>query len=155
LKAPVFLVLVIMMLAAMVGTTIGLLLSAISKTNEMAIALLPIVLLPMVILSGAILSVERMHWIPRTISLAIPTRWGYEGLLLLESRERVKGQEPTPPKIPGMEEEEKKAVRDVAEASFPKDKYRSSPMAAALVLSTMLLAGAAGIVGILRYRDVH
>jgi ABC-type multidrug transport system permease subunit len=77
LKAPVLLAIVVMMLAAMVGTTIGLLLSAVSKTNEMAITMLPIVLSPMVILSGAILTVDRMPTIPRNISLIIPTRWGY------------------------------------------------------------------------------
>ncbi|MGL4551237.1 MAG: ATP-binding cassette domain-containing protein, partial [Gemmataceae bacterium] len=155
LKAPAVLALVIMMLAAMVGTTIGLLLSAVSKTNEMAITLLPIVLLPMVILSGAILSVDRMPAGPRAVSLGIPTRWGYEGLLLLESKERPKGREPTPPVLPGMEEPAKKAEKDVAEASFPKDKYRGSPLLAALVLSGMMAAGAAGIVGILRAQDVH
>lgn len=155
LKAPVLLAIVVMMLAAMVGTTIGLLLSAVSKTNEMAITMLPIVLLPMVILSGAILTVDRMPTIPRNISLIIPTRWGYEGMLLLESKQRPNGREPDVPVLPGMEKPKKKSEKDMAESSFSKEKYRTSPLVAAMILSGMLLLGAILIIGILRWQDLH
>jgi ABC-type multidrug transport system ATPase subunit/pSer/pThr/pTyr-binding forkhead associated (FHA) protein len=155
LKAPRVSVLLMLMMAALVGTTVGLILSAMAKTNEVAIALLPIVLLPMVILGGAIQPVHNMHSAPRLISNVIPTRWGYEGLLLIESRERPRWTPPVPPTMPGMDPPKAEPERDMAESSFQKKEYRTSPTIALVVLSGMLVTGVASVVLILRRRDVH
>src|SRR5262249_20283851 len=97
MKAPLPLLFVVLMLSALVGTAVGLTLSALARTAGAAVALLPAVLLPMVILGGAIQPLHEMHRVPRWLCQVIPTRWAFEGLLLLEARERPKL---TPPPLP-------------------------------------------------------
>jgi ABC-type multidrug transport system ATPase subunit/pSer/pThr/pTyr-binding forkhead associated (FHA) protein/ABC-type multidrug transport system permease subunit len=154
MKAPLVLLFTVLMLAALVGTMVGLTLSALAKTSEVAIALLPIVLLPMVILGGAIQPLPEMHRLPRWICQVIPTRWAFEGLVLLEAKKRP---EFTPPRLavpPGQKEPERK-TSDMAQPYFQKEKHRTHPLVAATVLAAMLGTGACGIGVILRRRDVH
>jgi ABC-type multidrug transport system ATPase subunit/pSer/pThr/pTyr-binding forkhead associated (FHA) protein len=137
-----------LMLSALVGTTIGLILSALARTSEVAIALLPIVLLPMVILGGALQPIHQMSTATRWVSMAVPTRWAYEGILLLEAPKRPTWRKPT---MPGQKRE---PAQDMAEPSFP-EKERTSVATAAASLLVMLGLGGAAVVSILRKRDVH
>jgi len=93
LKAPWLPLLLLLWLSAMVGTAVGLILSALARTSEVAIALLPVVLLPMVILGGSIQPIHKMHRASRLMCQFVPTRWAFEGLALVEGR-------PSPP-FPG------------------------------------------------------
>ncbi len=64
---------------AVAGTTVGLLISAISTTSDMAISTIPLVLVPQIILSGAIAKVEGVsEWMAQ---IAIVLYWGYGGLV--------------------------------------------------------------------------
>jgi ABC-type multidrug transport system permease subunit len=74
----------VLLLASMIGTSLGLCLSAMSKTTESAIALLPVVLLPIIALGGGMRPIYQMHKIGQVISLAIPSRWAFEANLLRE-----------------------------------------------------------------------
>jgi ABC-type multidrug transport system ATPase subunit/pSer/pThr/pTyr-binding forkhead associated (FHA) protein len=138
----------LLVLASLVGTILGLMLSALARTSEVAIALLPIVLLPMVILGGAIQPMPRMHQGTRLLCEIIPTRWAFEGLLQVEARQR-------PQLILG--EGGAHEVRDMAEPYFPqKDRLLSHEEWLGLgVLAAMLASGVVGVAAVLRWRDVH
>ncbi len=137
-----------------VGVAIGLAISALARTTEVAIAMLPIVLLPMVILAGLMLPVHKM---PRSVSLmanSMPSRWGFEGLLLLENQGRKSFSAPVQTKsegptvaAPAME------TRDWAEDYFPAEKHRLGVVAAWAALLVMLAALAAATYRILRSRE--
>jgi hypothetical protein len=148
MMAPRLLIFGMLMLSALVGTTVGLVLSAVARTSEVAIALLPIVLLPMVILGGAIHPIHKMSGVTRFITKAVPTRWAFEGILLLEAPKR---REWRPPTAPGAKRE---PAQDMAEPFF-QEKHRTSTVMAAGSLLVMLAAGSGAVVGILRRRDVH
>ncbi|MBU0602949.1 MAG: FHA domain-containing protein [Gammaproteobacteria bacterium] len=66
---------------ALSGVGMGLLLSALVRSSEAAIGLVPLLLIPQVILSGLIMPLEKlsppMHW----TSSVMMTRWGFEGML--------------------------------------------------------------------------
>ena len=71
--------------------------SALARTSEVAIALLPLVLLPMVILAGILQPVHEMGKSTQWLAQAMPSRWAFEGLLLLEVADRPQW---TPPVLP-------------------------------------------------------
>lgn len=66
--------------------SMGLLLSALVKTSEAAMALVPVVLIPQVILGGLVVSFGSLPEVMQTISGGILARWSYELLLLLEDK---------------------------------------------------------------------
>ncbi len=136
----------LLFLVAVVGGAVGLLISAIARTSEVAIALLPLVIVPMVIFGGLMQPIHEMHWTAQTACQVLPPRWAFEGILVLESR-----HQPHQPMPEGSESQ----GPDMAEQLFPKDKRRLGPGVAVVVLGTMLLACAGGTLLILRRRDVH
>jgi len=75
----------VLLLSSMIGAGLGLCISALSKTNESAIALLPVVLLPIIALGGGMRPVYLMPKAGQIISTIIPSRWSYEANLLHES----------------------------------------------------------------------
>jgi ABC-type multidrug transport system ATPase subunit/pSer/pThr/pTyr-binding forkhead associated (FHA) protein/ABC-type multidrug transport system permease subunit len=77
-----FLVLIV---SAMIGAGLGLAISALSKTTESAIALLPVVLLPIIALGGGMRPVYMMPKAGQILSLVIPSRWAFEANLLHEA----------------------------------------------------------------------
>lgn len=154
----------LLMLISFVGVTIGLLLSAVSKTSEVAIAMLPIVLLPMVILGGMMQPLHDMNTVMKSVAQLAPSRWGFETMLLNEVANR-----PLAPDydIPGMEgdydplsgsdsqdEAEPKENPDMAEVYFPDDERWDVPTGA-VVLMFMALNLIVGTHMVLRFRDVH
>ncbi len=80
----------VLVLSSGVGLALGLCVSAIVKTSEVAIALLPLLLLPMVILGGILQPPREMNALGRWCSSTVPSRWSFEALLVLESTERQK-----------------------------------------------------------------
>ncbi len=97
LKGPWLPMFLLLLLVALVGLGIGLTISALARSSEVAIALLPLVLLPLVILAGILQPVHEMSGLTQWMAQAMPSRWGFEGLLLLEIEERPKW---TPPVLP-------------------------------------------------------
>jgi len=66
---------------SLVGVTLGLFISAISKSDDMAVTLVPIVLIPQIALAGVVAPVEGVAKL--LAQLAITTYWGYRGLATL------------------------------------------------------------------------
>ena len=61
MKGPFGGMLVVLLLSAAVGIAIGLAVSAMSRTSEFAVTMLPMVILPMILLGGALQPVEKMN----------------------------------------------------------------------------------------------
>jgi len=87
LKGSFVLDFLVLVVSTLVGTGLGLCISAISKTTESAIALLPVVLLPIIALGGglrpAYLLESKVRWITRIV----PSQWALEANLLHETGE--------------------------------------------------------------------
>ena len=80
--------LIILLAASGVGLAIGLLVSALVKTSEVAVAVLPLILLPMVILGGVLHPIDEMNGPMKLCAQFMPSRWAFEGMLLLEADAR-------------------------------------------------------------------
>jgi ABC-type multidrug transport system ATPase subunit len=95
----------VLWLCSLAGLGMGLMLSALVRTNEAAIALVPILLIPQVILGGAIMPIDKMNAPTRAASHSTVTRWGFEGLLhaehLSDAYEIAAADLPKPP-MPGV-----------------------------------------------------
>ena len=78
-------------LTALAGLGIGLFLSSLTRTQQAAIAIVPLVLLPMVILGGAMLPVKDMGESANILSHFVPSRWAFEHVLRIE--DAAKGNE--------------------------------------------------------------
>jgi ABC-type multidrug transport system ATPase subunit/pSer/pThr/pTyr-binding forkhead associated (FHA) protein len=157
--------LVVLLLASFVGLAIGLAISAVARSSEVAITVVPLVLLPMVILAGSMQPVHKMSSGGRALSTLVASRWAFEGLLLREapSRPRVV---PAPCGLPapcGADPAAhagvtaaKRPEPDFAEDFFPRDRRRRGwPDRPLVVLALMLAAMVAGVMGILTARDIH
>lgn len=81
--SPVF-HLAILWTSALAGTAMGLLLSAIVRTSEAAMATVPLLLIPQIILGGAIMPLDEMSAPVAAVSYATVSRWGFEGVLQSE-----------------------------------------------------------------------
>ena len=87
----------VLLLSSMIGAGLGLAISALSKTNESAIAMLPVVLLPIIALGGGMRPIYLMPQAGRLISTVIPSRWAFEANLLHEAEAKEWGQnQPSP-----------------------------------------------------------
>jgi ABC-type multidrug transport system ATPase subunit/ABC-type multidrug transport system permease subunit len=75
----------VLLLSSMIGAGLGLCISALSRTNESAIALLPVVLLPIIALGGGMRPIYLMPKAGQVLSMAIPSRWSFEANLLQEA----------------------------------------------------------------------
>ena len=140
-----------LILTSWVGMALGLILSALAKSSEVAISLVPLVLLPMVILGGMMSPPHEMKQPIQSLSHSMVSRWAFEGLLLLEN-ERHPHWTPT---------EQAQALggppatrRDLAESYFPLSE-RSAASRPVWVQTLMLCLLLTGISLILRRRDVH
>jgi ABC-type multidrug transport system ATPase subunit/ABC-type multidrug transport system permease subunit len=157
--------LTLLLLVSSVGIALGLTLSAVARTSEVAIALLPIVLLPMVILGGVMQPVHKMNHFMRGASTAAPSRWVFESMLLVEARARPTAP-PSPLTLPegaplaaaeGKRNSQTTAAisePDIAEHYFPSD--RRSAIATGLIVLVGMWVFLVGLVHlVLRARDVH
>jgi ABC-type multidrug transport system ATPase subunit/pSer/pThr/pTyr-binding forkhead associated (FHA) protein len=82
--------LAIMILLAVTGTAIGLCISVFSKTEDFALAMVPIIIIPQIILAGFINPVEGM--LKGISTMLISAYWGYGGttaLLVESTRETI------------------------------------------------------------------
>ncbi len=134
-----------LVLTSWVGVALGLLLSALARTSEVAIALVPLILLPLVILGGMMHPPHKMSQPAKGLSQVMASRWAFEGLLILESEER-----PAPASPAGSEA----AVPDMAEGFFPEGE-RSELQLVLGVLASMPAILIVAILVVLRSRDVH
>jgi ABC transport system ATP-binding/permease protein len=173
LRGPLVTMFLMILLTSLVGLAIGLTISALARTSEVAIALLPLILLPMVILAGVLQPLHKMNGTIAALAQAMPSRWAFEGLLVLEAEKRpawtppahlpiaqpVAGQPvTTPPRAaatPKVESEKEPKAQDMAENFFPAESDRMGVISAAVILVATLLLLATAIHAILLSRDVH
>lgn len=152
----------VLLLAGTVGVAIGLLVSVLAKTVEVAIAALPVVIMPMIVLGGVMLAPHELNEVSELSSRAMPSRWGFESLLVLEAGSRTKYEPPElPPEVTMMPRgagdvavEFPQGEQDFAERLFPEDS-RYTPGFAATVLFGMLVANVIAMTVVLRWRDIH
>jgi ABC-type multidrug transport system ATPase subunit/ABC-type multidrug transport system permease subunit len=76
----------VLLIASMIGAGLGLSISALSKTTESAIAMLPLVLLPIIALGGGMRPIYLMPSGGQILSAIIPSRWAFEANLLDEAK---------------------------------------------------------------------
>lgn len=74
----------ILWLASLSGVGMGLLLSAVVRTSEAAMATVPLLLIPQIILGGAIMPVDKFSEPVWYTSQAVVSRWGFEAMLQAE-----------------------------------------------------------------------
>jgi hypothetical protein len=159
--------------AAWSGLAIGLCLSALARTSEMAVGLLPLVLIPMVVLGGAMLPIRKMPALMRAMTFVTPTRWAYEGMVVSEAdaMERQKSRRSAKEPPPGTSSQADIAQRpsmifgptpsgltpgtssrpDIAERHFPKGERHTPGEAFAWLVLLLCLQVLAAFV-ILAYR---
>jgi ABC transport system ATP-binding/permease protein len=75
-----------LLIASMIGAALGLCISALSRTNESAIAWLPVVLLPIIALAGGMRPIHELSAFGQSVSVFIPSRWVFEANLLQEAK---------------------------------------------------------------------
>jgi len=138
----------LLVLASLAGLGLGLTVSALARTSEVAIALIPLILIPMVIAGGMMKPVHEMNAPMQVFAGSMASRWAFEGMLLLESEARAEWAPAVPPGADAVRE-------DLAERYFPEDDERLGVEAAAGVLAGMIMFLVIAIGVILRWRDVH
>ncbi len=74
----------ILWLSSLGGVGMGLLLSALVRTSEAAMATVPLLLIPQIILGGAIMPIDNMSFPVAATSNVIISRWAFEGVLHAE-----------------------------------------------------------------------
>jgi ABC transport system ATP-binding/permease protein len=141
-------------LVSLVGVSIGLLVSAVAKTSEVAIAILPLVLLPMVILAGVLHPLHEMNRGVSMLAQMMPSRWAFEGMLVMESRRRpvlYLGDLPGHGAVPAGSDRQE----DMAEHFFPAKTDRLGVVASCLALMLTFGLVVGGVYACLRFRDVR
>jgi len=147
LQGPYFSMLAVLILASLVALALGLVISAVAPTSEVAIALLPLVLLPMIFLGGGLLPLQNMMDMAKLIANFIPARWAFEAVLLLENENR-----PPDPKILSQVNPSKDGR--CVDYFFP-ESTQWGIAGSVVVLGVMLLLLTLGIMAILKTRDIQ
>jgi ABC-type multidrug transport system ATPase subunit len=88
LKGPFWPTLGILYLSALVGSALGLCVSARASTTEAAIAMLPLILLPVIALGGGLNPIyepDGKLTVMQQVARVVPSRWAFEANLLMEA----------------------------------------------------------------------
>jgi pSer/pThr/pTyr-binding forkhead associated (FHA) protein len=122
----------LLILASAVGLALGLLIVVVAAgRHRVAWAVLALAMPALWLLGGAYQPLPRMPSWASAASNMLPTRWAFEGLLLLES-DRY-------PKLAAAEGPDPARNHDLAEDFFPADSERMGTRADAMALATMLV----------------
>jgi hypothetical protein len=125
----------VVLMTALVGLSLGLMVSLVATKPPFAASVLLAIFIVMAVLGGRFWPLPGMSPAMRLAAAATPTRWAFEGLLLLESAEH---QAPVAPAELGDPSSE-----DLVESLFPASSYRMGVTADALALGSMLIGLAA------------
>lgn len=131
LRGPGFSSVAVLMLASLVGLAAGLLLVVLSPRPSVAWASLGPIMLVLWLFGGERESLPRMAPWARAVANALPSRWAFEGLLLLEADART-GRDPAADPSPTD-------GPDLAEDYFPAETVRTGPRGAAMALGFLLV----------------
>jgi hypothetical protein len=177
LKVSPLLMLAVLTLASLVGLTLGLTVSSLARTSEVAIGLIPVILIPMVIFGGLLSTLHLEEGAISHLNDPIVSRWAFEALLVSESEERgcwkifaSQDSQTARPKAKAIEvdcvtglvglsqasnlKSIDDQIHDMAEGFFP-EKTRAGVPACLAVLALMLAALTSATMLILKLRDVH
>jgi ABC-type multidrug transport system ATPase subunit len=85
LEGNVFMIFFVSFISSLAGLSLGLFVSSITKTQQQAIAITPLILIPMVVLGGsAMQTIKDMNKPTYALSFLAPSRWAYEHILHIE-----------------------------------------------------------------------
>jgi pSer/pThr/pTyr-binding forkhead associated (FHA) protein len=125
----------ILVMASTIGLLLGLVVSALAKTWQTVAVILVLTFVPMAALGGRFWPLSGSNLPLRVAAAALPVRWAFEGVLLLESPHHLAPEiRDGPVATPD---------RDLAEDFFPADSERMGTRADAMALGSMLLGMAA------------
>jgi pSer/pThr/pTyr-binding forkhead associated (FHA) protein len=127
LKAPGLPVLALLILASAVGLALGLLIVVLSLRPTLAWAILPVAFLLLWLFGGGWQPLSRLP----VFSSVVPSRWAFEGLLLLESEGH--------PRVASADGSDPTVDRDLAEDYFPAGTDRMGVKADAMALTFILI----------------
>ncbi|MCS7016846.1 MAG: ABC transporter permease, partial [Gemmatales bacterium] len=136
--------------AALSGLAIGLCVSALARTSEMAVGLLPLILIPMVVLGGAMLPIHKMPKLIQAVAYLMPSRWTFEGMLVAEA-DAMNQDENASPAV-GSKPSSPVPRIDLANGHFPQDR-RFTPNQSFTWLLFLFVLQAVAAHRILRYRS--
>jgi len=129
LKASGLAVLVLLVLASAVGLALGLLIVVLSPRPTLASAILPVIVLLIWLFGGQWRPVHRMPAVAGAVSSFLPSRWAFEGLVLLETDQRQVA--------PGAGDSDPVIDHDLAEDYFPAETDRMGVRADVMALGAM------------------
>lgn len=136
LKGPGLPMLALLVMASSVGLALGLALVALAPRPELAWVVLPFVVLPLWLFGGEFRSLPLMAPWARPVAGLLPSRWAFEGLLLLESERYPWSVIQEGPASAGTEASWN---NDLAEAYFPAESERMGVGADTTALAAMLV----------------
>ncbi len=128
----------ILALASTVGVLMGLVVSTMARTWQTVAVILVLAFVPMFTLAGWFWPLPNRPLPFRLAAAAMPTRWAFEGVLLLES--------PYHPPPTAVDESPPAPKRDLAEDFFRATSERMGPQADATALASMAIGVAAALV---------
>jgi hypothetical protein len=127
----------ILFLASLTGLGIGLLISAMSKNQQRAISIIPLILIPMVVLGGGMINISKMDkWSVSTASI-MPSRWAYELVIHIVDDEIVA--------------KNGKQAHPLAPTMFGKDSVNFGGIIG--ILAIMIIIAVSGVVFTIRSRS--
>ncbi len=131
LRGPWLAMLGVLVLASAIALVLGLTLSRLIRSPSAAAAVLLLSFLPMIALGGCFWPLPKFNQAVRMTASVMPSRWAFEGLLLLEPHQHAlatfsQGSEPA-------------REHDLAEDYFPADSDRMGPEADRMALASMLI----------------
>jgi ABC-type multidrug transport system ATPase subunit/pSer/pThr/pTyr-binding forkhead associated (FHA) protein len=107
-----------MILTGMVGIALGLLVSAIVKTSEMATSLVPLILIPQILFSGL---VGVPQGVSKTIGTVMPATWSFDQLKRLSNLDTV-SEEGSDPEGPNQGKGLKKYIESLNDQNIAQSK---------------------------------
>jgi ABC-type multidrug transport system ATPase subunit len=159
MSAPFWTMLGFFSLATLCATAIGLLVSALFRSQEAAVASTPIVLIPQVLLGGGVIETTHSE-VVRWLSFGIPARWAFEGAIWAERSAAKACWSQIAPLVNCRAPARDALVCATEQVTSSEIGLRGlgfstapSPFIAALVLTGMTLTSLAVIAGLLGRRD--
>lgn len=87
LEVNLLLLVLSLMLVALSGTSIGLCVSSLVKSNDKAVAMVPLLVIPQILFSDVVLGADRLHNWTGDVQQLMPVHWGLEILNSLRGNE--------------------------------------------------------------------
>lgn len=141
LRGPWVAMLGVMLMASLVGFLLGVVITSLSRIRIVVAIILLLCFAPMIALGGRLWPVADLAPALRWAAAAMPSRWAFEHLLLLEA-------DANPP-VPAIGGPPVQRI-DIAEPFFPAATERMGTRADALALGSMLV-GLAGLLAFICY----